>query len=251
MTDRADLLRAWTLPRYPRSAHYDPEWVLTHLMGPNPLWLTESLTDRMQLRPGLRVLDLGCGTALSSIFLAREFGVQVWATDLWISASDNWERIRAAGLQDRVFPIHAEAHALPFAAGFFDAVISVDAFHYFGTDDLYLGYLAPFIRPGGQLGLISPGVRDEFTVVPEHLAPYWGPDAWSYHSPHWWRRHWSKGGVLEVKSAEFLDHGWQEWRDWNLLCQRHGYSFYQPDIDMLTADQGRHLGFTQVVAVRP
>jgi len=37
----------------------------------------------------MRVLDLGCGKALSSIFLAKEYGTQVWATDLWISATDN------------------------------------------------------------------------------------------------------------------------------------------------------------------
>ena len=29
----------------------------------------------------MRVLDLGCGRAMSSIFLRREFGVQVWATE--------------------------------------------------------------------------------------------------------------------------------------------------------------------------
>ena len=42
----------------------------------------------------MRVLDLGCGVAASSIFLRREFGVQVWATDLWFHASDNVPRIR-------------------------------------------------------------------------------------------------------------------------------------------------------------
>jgi cyclopropane fatty-acyl-phospholipid synthase-like methyltransferase len=36
----------------------------------------------MNLQPGMRVLDLGCGRALSSIFLHREFGLQVWAADL-------------------------------------------------------------------------------------------------------------------------------------------------------------------------
>jgi ubiquinone/menaquinone biosynthesis C-methylase UbiE len=41
-------------------------------MGPNPLWLTEWLCELMDLRPGMRVLDLGCGRAPSSIFLAFE-----------------------------------------------------------------------------------------------------------------------------------------------------------------------------------
>ena len=59
------------------------------------------------IRPGMRVLDLGCGRAMSSIFLRREFGVQVWATDLWFDTSENLQRIRDAGVADGVFPIHA------------------------------------------------------------------------------------------------------------------------------------------------
>ena len=57
----------------------------------------------------MRVLDLGCGKAVISVFLAREFAVQVWATDLWISASDNSKRIADHGMSDGVFPIHADA----------------------------------------------------------------------------------------------------------------------------------------------
>jgi cyclopropane fatty-acyl-phospholipid synthase-like methyltransferase len=79
----------------------------------------------------MRVLDLGCGRALSSIFLHREFGVQVWATDLWFSAAENLQRIRDAGIEDGVFPLHADARSLPFAPTFFDAIISIDSFVYY------------------------------------------------------------------------------------------------------------------------
>src|SRR6187549_3428338 len=75
-------------PRYLRSNGYDAAWVMRNQMGPNALWLTESLTEVMAIEPGMKVLDLGCGRAMSSIFLAREFGAQVWATDLWIPAAD-------------------------------------------------------------------------------------------------------------------------------------------------------------------
>ncbi len=89
--------------------------------GSNPLWLLESLTEHLAIEPGSRVLDLGCGTALTSIFLAREFDARVWAGDLWIDPTRNWERIMDAGVADRVTPIRIEARDLPFAAGFFDA----------------------------------------------------------------------------------------------------------------------------------
>src|SRR5688572_32379799 len=105
-----------TSKRFPRSSNYHPEWVMASASGgANALWLVEWLTEAMDLRPGMRVLDLGCGRASSSVFLRREFGVQVWAVDLWISAAENMLRIRDLGLEDGVFPLHCDAHSLPFA----------------------------------------------------------------------------------------------------------------------------------------
>src|SRR5918996_4047326 len=112
--------------RFPRTQRYSPEWISENGFGGNSLWQTEFLCERLELRPGMRVLDLGCGRAKSSIFLAREFGVEVWATDLWIAASENWQRIRDAGLEKQVFPLHCDARALPFAAEFFDAITALD-----------------------------------------------------------------------------------------------------------------------------
>jgi cyclopropane fatty-acyl-phospholipid synthase-like methyltransferase len=247
-------------PQFPRSARYDPEWALANLMGPNVLWLTESLTDVLELRPGMRVLDLGCGKAISSIFLAREFGVQVWATDLWIAADDNRRRIAEAGVEELVFPVHAEAHALPYAPEFFDALVSLDAYHYFGTDDLYLGsYFAPLVRRGGSLGIVVPGLVREFDGdPPAHLAHHWARewDLWSFHSPDWWRRHWAKTGLVEVEVADLVPDGWRRWLDWDEVSLELDYvperfRARAPEwIEALRADAGRNLGFTRVVARR-
>src|ERR1700740_2745569 len=132
--------------------------------------MAEWLTSALDVRPGMRVLDLGCGRAVSSIFLHREFGVQVWATDLWFSASENLQRIRDAGVDDGVFPIHADARSLPFAAEFFDAIVCLACYPHFGTDDLYLNYLARFVKPGGPLGIAGAGLMREIEGdPPEHL----------------------------------------------------------------------------------
>src|SRR5689334_9395596 len=137
--------------RFPRSSSYDARWVIDNVMGPQPLWLMEWLCSALDLRSGARVLDLGCGKALTSIFLAREYDVRVVAADLWVEPSENWTRIKDAGCAESVIPIGAEAHDLKFAEGYFDAIVSVDAYHYFGTDERYLAYLARFVRPGGRL----------------------------------------------------------------------------------------------------
>src|ERR1700682_2415187 len=112
--------------QFPRASAYHPAWGLADGRGgANSLWLTEWLASALDLRPGMRVLDLGCGRATSSIFLRREVGVQVWATDLWFSASENSQRIRDGDVEDGVFALHADAHSLPFAGDFFDAIVCI------------------------------------------------------------------------------------------------------------------------------
>ena len=66
-------------PEFPRCDGYDLDWIIRGSLGPHPLWLMEWLCEAMDLKPGMRVLDMGCGKAITSIFLAREFGVRVWA----------------------------------------------------------------------------------------------------------------------------------------------------------------------------
>jgi cyclopropane fatty-acyl-phospholipid synthase-like methyltransferase len=237
--------------RFPRSASYDLSWVMANQMGPNVLWLTEYLIGAIDLRPGMRVLDMGCGRAISSIFLARERDVQVWATDLWIAATDNLRRIAEAGLEGQVFPIHAEAHALPFAHEFFDAAVSMDAYHYFGTDDLYLGYFSRFLKPGAALGIVVPGVTTEIGAdIPEHLLPHWHWDFCSFHGPEWWRTHWEKTGLVDVVSANLMPDGARLWTIWEETMQRETGPEKPSDLDLLRADAGRSLGFTRVVARR-
>ena len=220
-------------------------------MGPNVLWLTESLSQVIDLEPGMRVLDMGCGKAISSIFLAKEFDVQVWATDLWIKPTENWQRVRDAGLEKQVFPVHAEAHTLPFAHDFFDAIVSMDSYHYYGTDDLYIGHFVRFLKPDGQIGIVVPGLVQELTSAepPEHLAPYWYWDFCSFHSPDWWRRHWEKTGFVEVELADMIPDGWKHWQKSGEISAEW-LDRSADEAEMVRTDGGKNLGFTRMVARR-
>lgn len=236
-------------PRFPRASRYNPEWVLSAISGgANPLWLMEWLSEAMDLRPDMRVLDLGCGRALSSVFLRREFGVRVWATDLWFSPEENAERVRDANVQDGVFPSRADARALPFAEAFFDAIVSIDSFMYFGTDDLYLNYLARFIKPGGQIGISQAGFMEEVDEpIPAHLAEWWAADRpISLHTAAWWKEHWERSGIVDVSAADTLPEGWRFWRDWLMLISPANTQ----EISTIETDAGRFIGYVRVVARR-
>jgi hypothetical protein len=94
-------------PRYSRSNAYDPEWVFENQM-PN-VWLLESLTEVLAIEPAC-VLDLGAA-AMTSVFLAREFGAEVWATTSG-SQPRTTRRASAAGVDDLVHAVYAKAHQL-------------------------------------------------------------------------------------------------------------------------------------------
>lgn len=245
-------------PEFPRSGQYDPAWMLDNQMGPNAVWLMEWLSEAAPLSPGMRVLDLGCGRAMSSIFLAKEFGVQVWAADLWIGPDNNWKRVVEANVERLVFPLRAEAHALPFPQGFFDAVVSVDAYQYFGTDALYLGYISGFVKPGGVLAIVMPGLTQPFAgEIPEHLTTpqangktFWEDECACFKTAEWWRDLWRVDRrVTDVQTATLAD-GWRHWRDFEQALEESGKNIFPSDAETLERDAGRYIGFVRIAATR-
>jgi cyclopropane fatty-acyl-phospholipid synthase-like methyltransferase len=186
-------------------------------MGPNVLKIAEEFCEHFQLKEGMKVLDLGCGKALSSIFLAKEFGVTVFATDLWISATENYERIKEMNLENKIFPIHSDAHSLPYADNFFDAIVSFDSYHYFGTNERFLcDYFVKLVKVNGQIGFASPGLTEEFNdSIPDVLQKYCvNGDFLTFHSHLWWRKLWERSRVVDIIETFNLNCNADAWNDW-------------------------------------
>ena len=231
---------------YPRASRYDAKWLVESDMGPHPLWLLEDLSRDLAFEPGMRVLDLGSGKGATSVFLAKEFGVRVWAADLWVSPDEAAATFEAQGVGDRVTAMKAEAHALPFAHGYFDAIVSVDAYEYFGTADGYLAYLTSFLKPGGQLAIATPAMRKEIRelgYIPEHIKACVGWEALAWHTADWWRFHWETTELVTVTAARLQDSGWRDWLTWSEVVDGDG-----PVLEMLRADNGELLTFAMVTA---
>jgi SAM-dependent methyltransferase len=229
---------------YPKASQYDAAWLLARDMGPNPLWLLEDLSSDLDLQPGMRVLDLGSGKGATSVFLAKEYGVQVWAADLWIDPTEAATSFQ--GLD--VTAIKAEAHALPFAKGFFDAIVCIDAYEYFGTADSYLAYITSFLKPGGQFGIATPALRKEIRdlgYIPQHIKDLVGWEALAWHTADWWRFQWEITELVEVTSARLQESGWYDWLLW---ARAVAGDASDPTVTMLERDQGEYLTFALVTA---
>lgn len=223
---------------FPRTEKYDKEFIRSNMMGPNSMKILEELLDKVPLKSNMRVLDLGCGNGLTSIFLAKEYGVQVFALDLWISASDNYKRFQEAGVENLVIPIHADALDMPFANEYFDAVISVDAYHYVGnTDTFFPEKVRPVLKKNGITAIAFPGMKYEVKDnVPEEMKPYWEAEALEmWHSIEWWRSKFEN----ELDRLNMWEMGCfqQAWNDW--LNTDNPYAV--GDRKMIHTDNGRYM----------
>ncbi|MDD2503227.1 MAG: methyltransferase domain-containing protein, partial [Clostridia bacterium] len=134
------------------------EYLKATMMGPNAMRLSEELSSHLNINENMRILDLGCGCGLSTLYLTKKYGASVFAADLWISPTENYERFKSIGIDDKAVPISVDAtKGLPFANGYFDLLFTVGAYHHFGDTPEMLPSLIPFVKKGGFMAVAVPG----------------------------------------------------------------------------------------------
>lgn len=232
---------------HPFTDTFDNSFLLKTMMGPNAMRITEELAGFLPVGRGARILDLGCGMGLSSILLAKKYGATVFAADLWISPTDNYARFNDLELADSIIPVSVDAtKGLPFAEGYFDMLVTVDSYHYFGSNKTMLGTLLPYVKKGGHIGMAVPGLKQDFPdgIVPEEMRPFWQPDM-NIYSTSWWRSLWEKERGIRLETCREMDCLEQAWREW--LQSPNPYA--QGDIAMMEAEGGKYFNLVQMTAI--
>lgn len=208
---------------FPKSATFSIDTVQSKIMGPNPLKLCEELLANHEIPQDAVVLDLGSGTGITSCMLAREYGFTTYAVDLWSDPGENMRFFEDMGLSNRqICPLKVDAsQGLPFASEFFDAVISIDSYNYFGRDADYLSEkLLPYVKQGGMLYFAIPGmVKDCHDNLPDVLLLSWTSEQLEYmHDMDWWRALIGKTPDIQIEDIYALSCHEEAWSDW-LACE--------------------------------
>lgn len=126
---------------------------------------------KLRLRPGMRLLDIGCGWGSLVMFAAERYGVE--ATGITLSAAQaEWAsaEISRRGIEARTSVSIRDYRDLA-GLGKFDAVSSVGMFEHVGRErmDAYFGAALGALRPGGLF--LNHGIAT--TATHRGLRPRW------------------------------------------------------------------------------
>lgn len=234
---------------YPRCEKYDEALVLQKIMGPNPLKLEEELLQNNTIPLNGVVMDLGSGQGITSVFLAKEYGFRVYAVDLWSNPADNRCFFDKMGLSaEQITPVQADAAKpgdLSFAPEFFDAVVSIDSYNYFGRDPDFLdNNLLPLLKKGGCIYIVVPGMKkDLHDNLPSELLLSWTPEELDYlHDVAYWTNIMNQSKGAEIISIHEMESNENCWYDW-LKCDNQ---YALGDRKAIEAGGGKYLNFVAI-----
>ena len=148
----------------------------------------ETLAEALDLPAGATALDVAAGNGNATLALARR-GADVVSTDYVEALLDRGRaRAEAEGLP-AVFQV-ADAEALPFADGAFDAVASTFGVMFAPDQETAAAELVRVCRPGGRIGLANwtpdSFIGEVFRLIGRYIPPpagvkppsRWGDRTW-------------------------------------------------------------------------
>src|SRR5438128_4735025 len=139
-----------------------------------------------ELRPGMRLLDVGCGPGSITRGLAEHLAPgQVVGVDLSRETLDDARRDAEARGVTNLHYEHGSVYELPFAAGAFDVAYAHQVLQHLRDRDAALAEMIRVVRPGGMVA-----VRE----VDWGSVAYWPHDAWIDRFIEVHHRTWRKNG---------------------------------------------------------
>lgn len=111
----------------------------------------DHICRKLRLKPGERLLDIGCGWGALIRWAAKHYGVQAHGITISRNQYEHCRhRIAAEGLQDRV-SVELKDYRDVEGAGIYDKIVSVGMFEHVGIRNfpVYFGAAQRLLKPGG------------------------------------------------------------------------------------------------------
>jgi len=172
---------------------------------------TNTLHKRCHLDKAKEVLEVGCGTGIGAVYMARQYGCRVEAVDISEKMlSWAWQRAKREGIADKVRFRKADIRELPFGDDRFDVVIVESVLAFVEDKKAALLELIRVTRPGGYIGL------NEYcwtSVPPEEIETKSVFIGMSTITDQAWVEFWEGTGLVDQSIDMYTVAPRQEFRD--------------------------------------
>lgn len=180
-----------------RAMHFGYEQPGTTSHAESLLALNHVMAEHVDLRPGERVLDAGCGVGGTSMWLSEAYGAEVVGVNLVDEHVERARRyVRQRNLGARVKFVRADYTATGLPDASFDVVWAQESACHARDKGALAREAARVLRPGGRL------VMAEYLATPGHDDPdmaEWD-EAWEMRvvSADHWRQALTDAGLVDV-----------------------------------------------------
>jgi len=123
-------------------------------VGPGGEFSTDRFTSQLNLKPGQKVLDIGCGIGGAAFFMANKYNVDVYGIDLssnMISIADEYRDKMDASVKHRVQFYVDDATLMEYPENFYDVVYSRDTILHIDDKLSLFKKILRSLKPGGKL----------------------------------------------------------------------------------------------------
>jgi len=118
---------------------------------------TRKFTDMLDMQPGMKVLDIGCGIGGSAFYMAKNYGVDVYGVDLssnMVGIAQEYRNDIEAAIKHRVQFYIEDAISMGYPQSFYDVVYSRDTILHIPDKESLFRKFHSTLKPGGRI-LIS------------------------------------------------------------------------------------------------
>ncbi|KAL4234230.1 hypothetical protein ACF0H5_005881 [Mactra antiquata] len=166
---------------------------------------TKEFVDRLELKPGQVILDVGCGIGGSAFYMVKEYGVKVVAIDLSSNMINiGYQRAKEVGVnEDEVQFEVADATKREYKPETFDVIYSRDTILHIPDKLSLFQKFFKWLKPGGKLFISDYCCSDE--EHSDHFKAYVQQRGYTLLSPNKYGEVLSQAGFSNVDAKDRTD----------------------------------------------